>query len=103
MLGLLNSALGRNSFWFDWKELISTQVNPALDWKQIFALGGICTVLDTDVGEGMAPAAVLKGGLGVSCHAQESGETLESSSEDMVFPPPLSLNLMISSCLFSFH
>lgn len=49
----------------------------------------------------MAPGAVLKGVLGVSCHAQEPGETLESSLEDIFpFPLPLSLDLMISSCLF---
>lgn len=51
----------------------------------------------------MAPGAVLKGVLGVSCHAQEPGETFKSSLED-IFPLPLSLclGLMISSCLFSF-
>lgn len=49
----------------------------------------------------MAPGAVLNGVLGVSCHAQEPGENLESSLEDIFpLPLPLSLDLMISSCLF---
>lgn len=39
----------------------------------------------------MAPGAVLKGVLGVSCHAQEPGETFKSSLED-IFPLPLSLS-----------
>lgn len=52
--------LGRTNFWFDWNDLIYTQINPGPGWKCAFAWWKI---LDWNAGEKMAPEAVLKGVL----------------------------------------
>ena len=96
--------LGRNNFWFDWKDLIYTQINPGQDWKCIFARWEYlyCPGHKCGRGDGSWGWAWRCFGCLLSCTRawRDFWKYIRGYISTPTFS--LSLGLMISSCLFSF-